>query len=59
VQVYSRKAMLFFISDGAWADKTGYKSSRWNELDGTAIAWDFGDIEGYYNTATVYFAVER
>ena len=47
------------LSDGSWADKPGQKPSRWNVLDGAAIAWDLGNIKNYYNTETVYFAVER
>ncbi len=47
------------LSDGTWADKPGPRPSRWNALDGAAIAWDMGDIKDYYNTETVYFAVER
>lgn len=47
------------LSDGSWADKPGQTPSRWNVLDGTAIAWDLGNIKNYYNTKTVYFAVER
>ena len=47
------------LSDGSWADKPGQTPSRWNALDGTAIEWDLGNIKNYYNTQTVYFAVER
>ena len=47
------------LSDGSWADKPGQTPSRWNVLDGAAIAWDLGNIKNYYNTETVYFAVER
>ena len=47
------------LSDGSWADKPGQSPSRWNVLDGTEIAWDLGNIKNYYNTETVYFAVER
>ncbi|MDE6020433.1 MAG: RHS repeat-associated core domain-containing protein, partial [Ruminococcus sp.] len=47
------------LSDGTWADKPGQKPSRWNALDGTAIAWDCGDIKNYYNTESVYFAVVK
>ena len=47
------------LSDGSWSDKPGQTPSRWNALDGTAIAWDLGNIKNYYNTASVYFAVER
>ena len=47
------------LSDGSWADKPGLTPSRWNALDGTAIAWDLGSIKNYYNTETVYFAVVR
>ena len=47
------------LSDGSWADKPGSTPSRWNALDGTAIAWDLDNIKNYYNTPTVYFAVER
>ena len=47
------------LNDGTWADKPGRTPSRWNKLDGTAIAWDLGSIKNYYNTETVYFAVER
>lgn len=37
----------------------GQEPSRWNALDGAAIAWDLGNIMNYYNTETVYFAVTR
>ena len=47
------------LSDGSWADKPGKKPSRWNVLDGDAIAWNLANIKNYYNTETVYFAVER
>ena len=47
------------LSDGSWADKPGQMPSRWNALDGIALAWDLGNIKNYYNTETVYFAVER
>ena len=47
------------LSDGTWADKPGRAPSRWNALDGTAIAWDLAYLENYYNTETVYFAVEK
>ena len=47
------------LSDGTWADKPGQKPSRWDALDGTAIAWDLGNLKNYYNTDSVYFAVER
>ncbi len=47
------------LSDGTWADKPGQTPSRWNALDGTAIAWDCGNIESYYNSESVYFAVEK
>lgn len=52
------------LSDGTWADKSGQTPSRWNAIDGTASTWDIGIvgsdsyIEGYYNTESVYFAVE-
>ena len=46
------------LSDGTWADKPGQTPSRWNALDGTAISWDCGNIEGYYNKESIYFAVE-
>lgn len=47
------------LNDGSWADKPGKKPSRWNAMDGTAVAWDLDNIKNYYNTETVYFAVER
>ena len=47
------------LSDGTWADKPGQTPSRWNVLDGTALTWDLGYIENYYNTESVYFAVEK
>ena len=47
------------LSDGTWADKPGMFASRWNALDGTAIAWDLGNSLGYYDSKTVYFAVAR
>ena len=47
------------LSDGSWADKPGQTPSRWNAIDGTSVAWDLGNIKNYYNTETVYFAVER
>jgi hypothetical protein len=36
------------------ANETGQTSSRWNVLDGIAISWDCGNIEGYYNTESVF-----
>lgn len=53
------------LNDGTWADKPGQTPSRWNEIDGTASSWDLATpqdyyyIEGYYNTESVYFAVEE
>ena len=47
------------LSDGTWADKPGRKKSRWNKIDGMADTWDCGFRLGYYNTDTVFFAVER
>lgn len=53
------------LSDGSWAVKCGKTPSRWNVLDGTAVAWDLGVpqdilyIKDYYNTESVYFAVGR
>lgn len=47
------------LSDGSWADKPGQMPSRWNALDGTAIAWDLSNVKNYYNTETVFFAVGR
>ena len=47
------------LSDGTWADKPGQTPSRWNAIDGTALTWDLGYIENYYNTESVYFSVEK
>ena len=47
------------LSDGTWADKPGATPSRWNVIDGTSITWDCGEIKDYYNTESVYFAVEK
>lgn len=47
------------LSDGTWTDKHGQTPSRWNTLDGTAIAWDCGNIKNYYSTESVYFAVRK
>ena len=47
------------LSDGSWADKPGMTPSRWNQIDGTAKAWDLGNIKNYYNTDSVYFAEEK
>lgn len=47
------------LSDGTWADKPGQKASRWNALDGTAIAWDLAGIKNYYNTESIYFAIGK
>ena len=47
------------LSDGTWADKPGQLPSRWNVIDGTAKTWDLGKISKYYNTQSVYFAIER
>ena len=57
-------------SDGQWRkidlslqkEATYYQTKDtpyWNVLDGTAITWKLGGIKDYYNTDTVYFAVER
>lgn len=46
------------LSDGTWADKTGGLPSRWNVIDGTSATWDLGETKDYYNTESVYLAVE-
>lgn len=46
------------LNDGTWADKPGGTPSRWNKIVGTDSTWDCGNIDGYYNTESVYFAVE-
>lgn len=47
------------LSDGTWADKVSGNPSRWNMIDGMAANWDAPVYEKYYNTESVYFAVER
>ncbi len=47
------------LSDGTWADKPGSLPSRWNRIDGTALKWDSGGYIDYYNTESIYFAVEK
>lgn len=46
------------LSDGTWADKAGDSPSRWNVIDGTWATWDTRGVKDYYNTESVYFAVE-
>ena len=47
------------LSDGTWEDKQGACASRWNCLDGTDDTWDMYEGDGYYNTESVYFAVNK
>lgn len=47
------------LSDGTWADKQGKCASRWDGLDGTDDTWDMYERDGYYNTKSVYFAVNK
>ena len=55
---YADYHFAVLLSNGTWADKTGRMPSKWNMIDGTAETWDLGEIKGYYNTESVYFAVE-
>ncbi|MDE5889049.1 MAG: RHS repeat-associated core domain-containing protein, partial [Bacilli bacterium] len=61
---YADYHFAVLLSDGTWSDKPGSTPSRWNQIDGTADAWDYysmsaGVIEDYYNSESVYFAVEK
>lgn len=50
------------LSYGTWADKTGLAPSRWNKIDGMALRLDtvnYPPGNGYYNSRTIYFAVEE
>lgn len=55
---YADYHFAVLLSDGTWADKTGEYPSRWNVIDGTWATWDKRGAKDYYNTESVYFAVE-
>ena len=47
------------LDNGMWADKQGSYPSRWGQIDGYAVTWDLDPGDGYYNSDTRYFAVEK
>lgn len=47
------------LSDGTWADKPGSAASRWNHLDGTDDVWGTDEDSSFYNSESVFFAVNR
>lgn len=47
------------LSDGTWADKPGAGASRWNYLNGTDDVWGMNEDNSFYNSESVFFAVNR